>query len=104
MALNLLERGQQIPETAALMRNKQVPLIFYRQTNIDDVVEEVEIINPDIIWLVNGLGIIKQPLLRSCRHGVISSHHGNMRKHRGQLQAFWELLDNKRGMESHYRN
>jgi folate-dependent phosphoribosylglycinamide formyltransferase PurN len=63
--------------------------------------ETIDIIrksNPDILLLVGGFGILKEPLLSLTRLGVLSYHHGDMRKYRGQPPAFWELYNNEKEM------
>ena len=99
MALNsLLEQGQRHQDTVTFIQSKKVPLIFYRQTNIDEVVEQVSKTNPYVMCLISGFGIIKKPFLNLCNHGIISYHHGNIRKYRGQPPAFWELCYNEKEM------
>ena len=46
--------------------------------------------NHDVLVLVNGYGIIKEPILSIVTHGVLSFHHGNIRKYRGMPPLFWE--------------
>jgi folate-dependent phosphoribosylglycinamide formyltransferase PurN len=97
MAFNsFLKKGQRHQDTITFIKSKKVPLIFYRQTNIGEVVEQVRGRNPDVICLISGFGIIKEPFLSLCEHGVISYHHGNMRKYRGQPPTFWELYYNEK--------
>jgi folate-dependent phosphoribosylglycinamide formyltransferase PurN len=52
----------------------------------------------DVLVLLSGYGIIKQPLLRIPRMGILSYHHGDMRKYRGMPPAFWELYFNEKEM------
>lgn len=52
----------------------------------------------DVLILMGGYGIIKQPLLRIPRLGILSYHHGDMRKYRGMPPAFWELYFNEKEM------
>jgi len=63
--------------------------------------ETIDIIrknNPDILLLIGGYGIIKEPLLSLTSLGVLSYHHGDMRKYRGQPPALWELFNNEKEM------
>lgn len=63
--------------------------------------EAIDIIrknNPDILLLSGGYGILKEPLLSITRLGVLSYHHGDMRRYRGQPPAFWELYNNEKEM------
>jgi folate-dependent phosphoribosylglycinamide formyltransferase PurN len=50
----------------------------------------------DVLLLINGYGIIKNELLTITPLGVLSYHHGNMRKYRGMPPAFWELYNNEK--------
>jgi folate-dependent phosphoribosylglycinamide formyltransferase PurN len=50
----------------------------------------------DVLLLINGYGIIKKELLEIAPMGVLSYHHGNMRKYRGMPPAFWELYHNEK--------
>jgi methionyl-tRNA formyltransferase len=52
----------------------------------------------DILLLIDAFGIIKEPLLSLTPFGILSYHHGNMRKYRGQPPAFWELYNNEKEM------
>lgn len=47
---------------------------------------------PDLLFR-NGFGIIREPVLSLAPKGVISFHHGDIRRYRGQPVAFWELHD-----------
>lgn len=46
---------------------------------------------PDVLLLVGGFGIVREPLLTLTPGGVLSYHHGDMRAYRGQPPGFWEL-------------
>ena len=52
--------------------------------------------NLDVLLLINGYGIIKKEFLTVTPLGVLSYHHGNMRKYRGMPPAFWELYNNEK--------
>jgi methionyl-tRNA formyltransferase len=45
-----------------------------------------------------GFGIIREPVLSMAPKGVLSYHHGDIRRYRGQPVAFWELLHGEREM------
>ncbi len=49
--------------------------------------------NLDLLVLVSGFGIIRGPLLTVCPKGILSYHHGDMRKYRGMPPAWWELYN-----------
>jgi methionyl-tRNA formyltransferase len=52
---------------------------------------------PDCIFRF-GFGFIHEPVLSLPSKGVISYHHGDIRKYRGQPVAFWELNAGERQM------
>lgn len=53
--------------------------------------------NPDVL-LLRGFGIIKEPVLSLTPFGVLSYHHGDVRKYRGGPPAFWELYNGEKEM------
>jgi folate-dependent phosphoribosylglycinamide formyltransferase PurN len=63
-----------------------------------ETIEFIRKKNSDIFLLIGGFGIIKEPLLSIAPHGILSYHHGNMRKYRGQPPAFWELYNGEKEM------
>lgn len=63
-----------------------------------ETIEKIKSYNLDILVLTGGFGIIKKTLLEVTPIGVLSYHHGNMRKYRGMPPAFWELYNNEREM------
>ena len=48
--------------------------------------------------MLGGFGIVKEPLLSLAPNGILSYHHGDMRKYRGQPVGFWELYHNEKEM------
>lgn len=48
--------------------------------------------------MLGGFGIVKEPLLTLAPQGILSYHHGDMRKYRGQPVGFWELYHNEKEM------
>jgi folate-dependent phosphoribosylglycinamide formyltransferase PurN len=45
-----------------------------------------------------GFGILAEPILSIAPEGVISFHHGNIRRYRGIPPAFWELYNGEQDM------
>jgi len=45
----------------------------------------------DLLVLIGGFGIVREPLLSLCPKGILSYHHGDMRKYRGMPPGLWEL-------------
>ena len=72
--------------------------IFTAKSLYDEAtINHLKSLKPDFI-IRNGFGIIKDPILSISRLGVLSYHHGDIRKYRGQPPAFWELYNNEREM------
>jgi folate-dependent phosphoribosylglycinamide formyltransferase PurN len=63
-----------------------------------ETIDKIQSYNLDVLVLTGGFGIIKSPLLNITPWGVLSYHHGNMRKYRGMPPAFWELYNNENEM------
>jgi len=61
-----------------------------------ETLSKISSCNPGILLLINGFGIIKKDLLSITPLGILSYHHGNMRKYRGMPPAFWELYNNEK--------
>ena len=47
---------------------------------------------PDVLFR-NGFGIIREPVLSLAPRGVLSYHHGDIRRYRGTPYGFWELVN-----------
>jgi methionyl-tRNA formyltransferase len=52
--------------------------------------------NLDLLVLVDGFGIVREPLLSVCPRGILSYHHGDMRKYRGMPPGLWELYNGEK--------
>jgi methionyl-tRNA formyltransferase len=52
--------------------------------------------NLDLLVLVDGFGIVREPLLSVCPKGILSYHHGDMRKYRGMPPGLWELYNGEK--------
>ncbi len=50
---------------------------------------------PDCMFR-SGFGLIREPVLSMAPKGVISYHHGDIRRYRGQPVAFWEIYNGER--------
>jgi hypothetical protein len=68
-------------------------LDLYAQQTFDAVRDR----RPDVLFR-SGFGILREPVLSLARYGVLSYHHGDIRKYRGQPPAFWELYHGEREM------
>jgi methionyl-tRNA formyltransferase len=52
----------------------------------------------DVLLLIGGFGIVKDALIKLTPLGILSYHHGDMRKYRGMPPALWELYHNETQM------
>jgi folate-dependent phosphoribosylglycinamide formyltransferase PurN len=66
-----------------------------RSKEVADAVRDHDI---DALVLIGGFGIIREPLISSCPKGILSYHHGDMRKYRGMPPGLWELYNAEREM------
>lgn len=84
--------------TEELCKNYSIPFYKTAKPYSKDTTSLIKNQNIDILVLVSGFGIIKEPLLSSCPKGILSYHHGDMRKYRGMPAGFWELFNNESTM------
>jgi folate-dependent phosphoribosylglycinamide formyltransferase PurN len=75
-----------------------IPLLSF--TGYDDAAFAAKLARhaPDALVLLGGFGILKKPLLELAPRGVLSYHHGDMRRYRGQPPAFWEVCHGETAM------
>lgn len=99
MAINkLLERdGAGARSTEDYCRELSVPFMRTEKLYDPATVEWVRAQAPDALYRI-GFGIIKEPILSIAPMGVLSYHHGDIRRYRGQPVAFWEVYNNESEM------
>ena len=81
-----------------ICRDNKIEVLEIIDPYSTDKISDIEKYKLDLLILVGGFGIIKEPLLNVSRLGVLSYHHGDMRKYRGMPPAFWELYNNENEM------
>ena len=94
MALNRLSRSRAPStdtDTGAFFQELGVPIITTDDPYREETLQRICALRPGVLVRLGGFGIVKPPLLRLIPLGVLSYHHGDMRKYRGQPPAFWEL-------------
>lgn len=79
---------------------KQHGIDFFITQNLysSETVNKIKEYNLDILLLIGGYNIIKEPILSATPLGVLSYHHGNMRKYRGMPPGMWELYNGENEM------
>lgn len=63
-----------------------------------DTTRQLQAFQPEAIVMLGGFGIVREPLLSLAPAGILSYHHGDMRKYRGQPVGFWELYNCEKEM------
>jgi methionyl-tRNA formyltransferase len=85
-------------DTKSFCDSKGIQVIETNSPYDADFIELVKSYNLDALLLVGGYGIVKSSLLNASRLGVLSYHHGDMRKYRGMPPGLWELFNNEKEM------
>lgn len=75
-----------------------IPYIETQSPYSDEIAKKVKEWQPETMIMLGGFGIVKEPLLSLAPNGILSYHHGDMRKYRGQPVGFWELYYNEKEM------
>lgn len=57
----------------------------------DNNMEFMASLNLDLLILLGGFGIVRDKIISKPKLGVLSYHHGDMRKYRGMPPALWEV-------------
>ena len=92
---NLFMKKETMFDLSPIMRKSNKEIYYTDQLNSSDCINKIMNLNPDVLILLGGFGIIKGDLINLCKYGVISYHHGDMEKYRGQPVGFWELYNNE---------
>jgi len=96
----LIEKFKQPINISAehFFKTKNIPVYLTENLYTPETINRIKSHKPDCIALVGGFGIIKEPVLTLASQGVISYHHGDIRKYRGRPPGFWELYNNEKEM------
>jgi folate-dependent phosphoribosylglycinamide formyltransferase PurN len=82
-------------DTAEHFAAHDAPTLDVGDLYADQTVDWLRDLRPDALLRV-GFGIIREPILSLAPYGVLSYHHGDMRRYRGQPPAFWEIYNGER--------
>ena len=83
---------------AAFFASKGIECVETKQPYSEESIARMMHWSPDVMVMLGGFGIVKEPLLSLAPQGILSYHHGDMRKYRGQPVGFWELYNNESQM------
>ncbi len=99
MALqSLLTRRTQGIDAVEFCRKKDLECLEIHDLYSRQTIARIRAHHLDVLVLLCGFGIIKEPLLSVCPHGILSYHHGDMRRYRGMPPGLWELYHGEREM------
>lgn len=85
-------------DSFSLFSTHGIPCIETQAPYSSEVTNKLNALQPEAMVMLGGFGIVKEPLLSLAAKGVLSYHHGNMRKYRGQPMGFWELYHGEKEM------
>ncbi len=77
---------------------RNIPTLISEEKYSASVVDFIRSKSPDALFRT-GWGIIKEPLLSLTPIGVLSYHHGDIRRYRGMPPCFWQLYHNESSMK-----
>lgn len=95
---SLLRRKNKAVQTKEYCQKNNIKFLETRDPYSWEIIDQIKHHNLDVLLLIGGYGIVKEPLLSAAPLGVLSYHHGNMRKYRGFPPALWELYNNEKEM------
>jgi len=99
MGLQKLFRDTSKSESTELFFNEsEIPVLKTEEPYSENIITKISSYNLDILLLIGGFGIVKEPLLSLTPYGILSYHHGNMRRYRGMPPVFWELYNGEKKM------
>jgi methionyl-tRNA formyltransferase len=96
-AVNTLLRRTRQPVMSALdyFSARHVPVLETGDLYARETLDYIRRLAPDCLFR-SGFGIIREPVLSLAGNGVLSYHHGDLRRYRGTPVAFWELYHGER--------
>lgn len=92
----LISKKERIYKTTEICQSKGINILETDSPYSSETVTAIREHELDILLLINGYGIIKREFLTITRLGILSYHHGDMRKYRGMPPVFWELYNNEK--------
>lgn len=95
---NLFSKKNNDFSTVEFCHNNHIEIIETKNPYSRETIEKIKEYNLDLLILVGGFGILKKQLLNLTSLGVLSYHHGDMRKYRGMPPALWELYNDEKEM------
>ena len=86
-------RGGDSRATQEVLEAHGAPVTSTTAPYAEETLAGLRALRPDALVLLGGFGIVKAPMLEVAPGGVLSYHHGDMRRYRGQPPGFWELYN-----------
>ena len=93
---SILSTKSKAVSTIEFCTQNNLTYISANQPYNNQYVSQLNSFYADLMILVGGFGIVREPLLSICPRGILSYHHGNMRQYRGMPPYFWELYNNEK--------
>lgn len=92
--------ARKVPSMPAVgyFSERGVACVETRQPYSSVTLQKTAEMSADVMVMLGGFGIVKEPLLTMAPQGILSYHHGDMRRYRGQPVGFWELYNNEKTM------
>lgn len=98
MALKSFYSSRKNTDIESFCQNKMINFIYTTDLYSPKTIGTIRKYKLEALVLLSGFGIIKEPLLSVTPKGILSYHHGDMRKYRGMPPGFWELYNKEKEM------
>lgn len=95
---SIFKKNDDSVNTKTFCKNNRIEVIECDNPYALQTLNDISRYELDILLFVGGFGIIKEPLITLTPLGILSYHHGNMRKYRGMPPALWELYNGESEM------
>ncbi len=95
---SLMAKKKPSTDVRAFFSSHGISCIETQEPYSEEVANKLKSLLPEALVMLGGFGIVKEPLIHLAPQGILSYHHGNMRKYRGQPVGFWELYHGEKEM------
>ena len=98
MAWKRFFHRERTQDTEEYFRESGIPILKVTQPYSEETLASIREHGLDLLVLIGGFGIVRKPMLDVTPGGVLSYHHGDMRKYRGLPPGFWEVYHGEKEM------